>query len=101
MAAAGVAAVTGYRPQSDKIIRMHMQTAAIENGLVLVAREAPWLGDYLHEFAVFPHGRHDDQVDATAQFLDWFKRAAREDGIYAYYRMLYEEKCRREGAAPP
>jgi phage terminase large subunit-like protein len=82
-------------------MRMHRQTAAIENGLVLVAREAPWLGDYLHEFAVFPHGRHDDQVDATAQFLDWFKRAAREDGVYTYYRMLYEEKYRCEGAAAP
>jgi predicted phage terminase large subunit-like protein len=100
LAAAGVAAVTRYRPQSDKIMRMHAQTAAIENGLVLLPQEAAWLGDYLHEFAVFPYGRHDDQVDATAQFLDWWKSAAHEDGIYAYYRMLYEER-RREGAAPP
>jgi phage terminase large subunit-like protein len=27
----------------------------------------------LNELTVFPHGRHDDQVDATAQMLDWFK----------------------------
>jgi hypothetical protein len=32
----------------------------------------------------------DDQADATAQFLDWFKSAVREDGSYAYYRMRYE-----------
>ena len=24
--------------------------------------------------------------------LDWFKAAGREDGIFAYYRMLYEER---------
>jgi hypothetical protein len=22
----------------------------------------------------FPHGRHDDQVDAMTQFLDWFEK---------------------------
>jgi phage terminase large subunit-like protein len=27
---------------------------------------------------VFPNGKDDDQVDSTAQFLDWFKRPFRE-----------------------
>ena len=49
---------------------------------------------------VFPNGKHDDQVDSTAQFLDWFKTSAREDGIYAYYRMRFEELRRKQGAAP-
>ena len=49
---------------------------------------------------MFPNGRHDDQVDSTAQFLDWFKMSLREDGIYAYYRMLAEERRGKEGAAP-
>jgi hypothetical protein len=31
----------------------------------------------------------------TAPFLDWFKMSAREDGIYAYYRMLAEERRRK------
>ena len=79
---------------------MHAQTAMIENGFVHLPEAAPWLGEYLHELAVFPKGRFDDQVDATAQFLDWFKSAAPEDGIYACYRMRYEERRRRE-AAPP
>ena len=98
--ALGLYAVTRYRPQADKVMRMHAQTATIENGFVHLPQEAPWLGEYLHELAVFPHGRFDDQVDATAQFLDWFKSATREDGIYAYYRMRYEERRRREGAPP-
>jgi hypothetical protein len=55
-------------------------------------------GSGLADLAVFPYGRFDDQVDSTAQFLDWCKSAACEDGIYAYYRMRYEERRRREGA---
>ena len=98
--AEGLYAVTRYRPQGDKVMRMHAQTATVENGFVHLPHEALWLAEYLHELAVFPDGRFDDQVDATAQFLDWFKSAAREDGIYAYYRMRYEERRRREGAPP-
>ncbi len=63
-------------------------------------RAAQWLAKYLHELAVFPYGRFDGQVDATAQFLDWFKSAGREDGIYALYRILYKERRRRKGAPP-
>ena len=57
---------------------MHAQTAMIENGFVHLPNTAPWLAAYLHELTVFPNGRHDDQVDSTAQMLDWFKRGAGE-----------------------
>jgi predicted phage terminase large subunit-like protein len=100
LVADGLHAVTRYRPQADKVMRMHAQTAAIENGFVHLPQTAPWLAEYLHELAVFPRGRFDDQVDSTAQFLDWFKVSAREDGIYAYYRMRYEEMRRKQAAAP-
>src|ERR1700756_1466105 len=46
----------------------------IENGFVHIPETAPWLTEYLHEMTVFPRGKHDDQVDSTAQFLDWFKK---------------------------
>jgi predicted phage terminase large subunit-like protein len=61
----GLHAVTRYQPQSDKIMRMHAQTAMIENGFVRVPDAAPWLKQYLHELTVFPNGKHDDQVDST------------------------------------
>src|SRR4051794_17695504 len=54
-------------------MRLHAQTAMIENGFVYIPETAPWLAEYLHEMTVFPKGKHDDQVDSTAQFLDWFK----------------------------
>jgi predicted phage terminase large subunit-like protein len=39
----GLYAVTRYQPQSDKVMRMHAQTAMIENGFVRVPESAPWL----------------------------------------------------------
>ena len=34
-------------------------------------QQAPWLEDLRIEFASFPQGRHDDQVDSISQFLAW------------------------------
>jgi predicted phage terminase large subunit-like protein len=99
--AEGLYAVTRYRPQADKVMRMHAQTATIENGFVHLPQAAPWLAEYLHELSVFPYGRHDDQVDSTAQMLDWFKMSGREDGIFALYRMRYEEMMRKKEGLPP
>jgi hypothetical protein len=59
-----------------QVMRMHVQTAMIENGFIHLPSAGPWLAAYLHELTTFPNGRHDDQVDSTAQMLDWFKRGA-------------------------
>ena len=88
--------VTRYKPECDKIMRLHAQTAAIENGFVHLPEAAPWLAEYLHEMTVFPKGKHDDQVDSTAQFLDWFKKPFPNQGIYELYRMQAERCQQRE-----
>ena len=99
----GLHAVTRYQPQADKIMRMHAQTAMIENGFVHLPKEAAWLADYLHELTAFPKGKHDDQVDSTAQMLDWFKRAGSgptlNAGIWYYYKEL-AEKARTQTPKP-
>ena len=69
-------------------MRLHAQTAAIENGFVHVPQAAPWLADYVGELILFPKGRHDDQVDSTAQAIAWVKR--RPPGWLEYYRRLSE-----------
>ena len=96
----GLHAVTRYQPQSDKIMRMHAQTAMIENGFVHLPKEAAWLAEYLHELTVFPNGKHDDQVDSTAQMLDWFKQAGRgptsNAGIWHLYKQRFEAQQRGE-----
>jgi hypothetical protein len=62
-------------------MRLHAQTAVIENGFVHIPKTAPWLAEYLHELTVFPNGKHDDQADSTAQFLDWFKKPFPGQGL--------------------
>jgi predicted phage terminase large subunit-like protein len=39
LAADGLHAVTRYQPQSDKVMRMHVQTAVIESGFVHLPRK--------------------------------------------------------------
>jgi predicted phage terminase large subunit-like protein len=89
----GCHAVTRYQPTIDKIMRLHAQTTIIESGFVHIPEAAPWLAEYLHEMTVFPKGKHDDQVDSTAQFLDWFKRPFPGQAFYELMRMQ-AERCR-------
>ncbi len=72
-------------------MRMRAQTALIENGMVFLPQESPWLPDYLHELSMFPNGKHDDQVDSTAQALDWFKTHSADPGILTYYERRFAE----------
>jgi predicted phage terminase large subunit-like protein len=87
----GCHGVTRYQPTGDKTMRMHAQTAVIENGFVHIPETAPWLAEYLHELAVFPNGKHDDQADSTAQFLDWFKKPFPGQGSFDYARRRAQE----------
>lgn len=56
-------------PKGDKVTRMSGQAALIEQGLVFLPHEAPWLGAFLKEVLSFPGARHDDQVDSLELFL--------------------------------
>jgi predicted phage terminase large subunit-like protein len=64
--------VRGRHPKSDKETRMCNHQGKFEAGRILLPKEAAWLADFEGELFAFPHGRHDDQVDALLQFLDWF-----------------------------
>ena len=88
----GLYAVKGFTPEGDKVMRLHAQTAMIENGFVHLPREAPWLAEYLHELTTFPKAKHDDQADSTTQALAWIKEAGQEPGWLQYYRELCEEQ---------
>ena len=96
----GCHGVTRYQPTGDKTMRLHAQTAIIENGFVHIPETAPWLAEYLHEMTVFPKGKHDDQADSTAQFLDWFKTPMPGWGIFEYYRQRAEELEQRRKPPP-
>ena len=53
----------------------------IEAGQLILPREAHWLADFEHELLAFPNARHDDQVDALSQLLDWARSHASSDTI--------------------
>ena len=61
---------------------------------------APWLAEYLHELAVFPNGKHDDQADSTAQFLDWFKTPFIGQNMYELLRREAEAAEQRRKPQP-
>jgi predicted phage terminase large subunit-like protein len=69
--------VTAYVPPpgTDKIMRLHAQTAMFENGFVFLPQAALWLSDYVTEITSFPGARYDDQVDSTTQALDYLRGA--------------------------
>jgi hypothetical protein len=50
--------------------------------------------------AHFP-GKHDDQADSTAQFLDWYKRPGPNDGYLEWLRDGAEKKKEQEKPRPP
>jgi predicted phage terminase large subunit-like protein len=93
----GLHGATAFEPEGDKIMRMNSQTAMIENRFIYLPEKAPWLAEYLHEMSTFPNGKHNDQVDSTSQFLDWFKRASHEPGMLTYGRTLLAEALHEAG----
>ncbi len=74
----GLSCVKGCEAVQDKVMRLHAQTAAIENGFVYLPPDAPWLPEYLHELTTFPNAKYDDQTDSTSQALAWFNSASQE-----------------------
>lgn len=63
--------VRGMIPKDDKATRLLSVSHLIEGGQVAVPAHAPWIADFQREVAVFPNGKHDDQVDSLSQFLKW------------------------------
>jgi predicted phage terminase large subunit-like protein len=66
-----LSSVRGCKPIRDKVDRMVGRTAHIENGVVYLPSEAPWLPDLEHELTMFPKGRYADQVDSISQALEF------------------------------
>ena len=68
-------------PKGDKKTRLAGVSPMIEAGQLILPREAHWLADFEHELLAFPNARHDDQVDALSQLLDWARSHASSDTI--------------------
>jgi len=77
-ASAGKAVIEHYRrsvlaahdfrsvsPWGSKERRAEIVSARAEAGDIFILR-GDWIGEFLDELAAFPHGSHDDQVDALS-----------------------------------
>lgn len=61
--------VQALPPKGDKIQRMALQCAKIEDGQMRLPKSATWLDLFLSEMGEAPNGRYDDQVDSVSQML--------------------------------
>ncbi|MEL6246151.1 MAG: phage terminase large subunit [Pseudomonadota bacterium] len=61
----------GIKPDGDKNSRAAKASVVIERGDLLLPEDAPWIGDFFNEVLAFPGTRHDDQVDALSQLINW------------------------------
>jgi predicted phage terminase large subunit-like protein len=70
---ASVDGLIPINPTTSKEARARSVTPEVESGNVYLPHPLDpgneWVGDYLTEMRDFPHGSHDDQVDATSQAL--------------------------------
>jgi predicted phage terminase large subunit-like protein len=66
--------IIAVHPKGDKLTRFAAVTPIMEAGKVWLPHRAPWLIDLETELLAFPHGPHDDQVDAISQYLNWVKQ---------------------------
>lgn len=57
------------KPEGDKRTRLLAQLSKFAKGQVSLPKRAAWLADLERELFVFPHGDHDDVVDALVYGL--------------------------------
>ena len=74
---AGVPTPRLVNAKGDKEERLALASSRIEDGDVLLPEQAPWLDEFRTELLAFPRGRHDDQVDALSQLINWHQEQQR------------------------
>lgn len=64
-----VPGMIAIEPEGGKEARASVMQPYVEAGQVYLPDGAPWVHDYVTELAMFPHGKHDDQVDSSSQAI--------------------------------
>ena len=57
-------------PNGGKVARVNAISDYIQAGNVWLPKNEPWVEEYIEEWAAFPKGKHDDEVDCTSQALN-------------------------------
>lgn len=78
-----ISGILPVQPQGGKLSRAQAAQPKVEAGNVYVPDPKPngkrmperdWVDDFLYQLTVFPHGAHDDDVDAFTQLLVRWQR---------------------------
>lgn len=76
-----VTPVSAKRSKEERAVAV---APLLENGDVSLPHRADWLGDFVREVRVFPHGAHDDIVDALVHGLAYLKRHLQRERMPRY-----------------
>lgn len=71
-----VRGIVEVRPTDSKESRAAAVQSLVAGGNVYLPEGAPWLDQWIEEFAAFPVGSHDDQVDSFTQAANWMQANA-------------------------
>ncbi len=74
-------AVLGVNMERDKVGRAQLTSAHAHAGNVYLPRNTNWTHDFLEEVCSFPLARHDDQVDAFTQSINYLLSTRSRAGI--------------------
>lgn len=90
--------IVPYTPRESKEARASSITPSIEAGNVYLPDPdiAPWVMDYVEEWAVFPNGANDDQIDCTSQMLIRFAKSKTFLEILSTEEELWHEEDAKE-----
>ena len=69
--------VMDYTPDRDKVSRVYAASPMLEAGRVWLPSNKRWADDLMEELITFPHGRHDDQVDALVMAVHYMRESWR------------------------
>jgi predicted phage terminase large subunit-like protein len=64
--------VVPIRAKNDKTSRALHTQILFESGKIFLPKTSAWLMDYEYEITSFPNSLHDDQLDSTSQFINFF-----------------------------
>lgn len=65
-----ISGIVAVNPEGGKEARVNAVAPSIESGNVFLPEFSAFTGDFIDEWAAFPNGAHDDQVDAGSQALN-------------------------------
>ena len=84
--------IIAVRPQGSKLARAEAISPQVQAGNIYLPDPsiAPWINEYIEEWAMFPNGVHDDQVDTTTQAISKLTEGQTQD--FQFVRLTQTSK---------